>query len=121
MLARFSAEVRCLTDADIVGFRPVSSARKHPEANHASATAIDIMESAYGVAAEDVFTRTEQLLIGDIVKDCGGTVGWSRDTNASHFFIAHPPNSGALRKVAERLLADRELPAAHARVHRQRG
>lgn len=121
VLARFSTEVRNLTTPDISGFHVVTTGRQRPEANHASGTAVDIMAAAYGAPAEDVFTRTELLVIDDILRECRGVVGWSRNTNASHFFIAARPESRGLRQVAEKVLSDLEVPASHARFHRGHG
>lgn len=110
VLARFSAEIRNLESADIVGFAKVKQ-RRSLEANHASGTAIDILPESYSTAAADVFTAYERRVVRDIVADCQGTVEWAATKNASHFYISVPPSHPRLATLSTQTLRNTEIPS----------
>mgnify|MGYP001619304549 CR=1 FL=1 len=118
VLRRFASEIAPLTSSDVEGFRTVRRRdRRSPEANHQSGTAVDILAGTYSAPAVDVLTATEILVIEDIVKSCGGSVGWLARSNAAHFFLTHGPSDRRLTKLAATILANQEAPGLHAARH----
>ncbi|MYZ33981.1 MULTISPECIES: hypothetical protein [unclassified Streptomyces] len=117
VIRRFHYEVEQIQRIDLAGWRDIGGLRKGlPESNLASGTAVRIRP---GASAKGGFYPAQELVLRDILADCGGLVRWGGDdsaVNESLFYIDAGPDDERVRKFADTLREWEVTPGAGAGV-----
>lgn len=104
VVRRFHYEVEQLHSVDIAGWQAIDELTKNaPESNLASGTAVRIRP---GAAAQGSLFPLQEVVVRDILADCGGVVRWGGDDNPvddSLFYLDRGPNSHEVRDLARKL------------------
>ncbi|MGW7671144.1 hypothetical protein ACWGJX_29050 [Streptomyces sp. NPDC054775] len=104
VVRRFHYEVEQLHSVDIAGWQAIDELTKNaPESNLASGTAVRIRP---GAAAQGSLFPLQEVVVRDILADCGGVVRWGGDDNLvdeSLFYLDRGPNSHEVRDLARKL------------------
>jgi len=101
VVRRFHYEIEQLHTVDIAGWQAIDELTKNaPESNLASGTAVRIRP---GAAAQGSLFPFQEVVVRDILADCGGVVRWGGDDNPvdeSLFYLDRGPNSHEVRDLA---------------------
>jgi hypothetical protein len=88
------------------------------ESNRLSGTALAVHPAAYPLAGGERLWPHHEVIVRDILLDCGGAVAWGGDLSpakCSHFHIAVRPGDRLLPRIAARL-----DPAGHGELRRRK-
>ncbi|GAA3887976.1 hypothetical protein ACWDWS_40680 [Streptomyces sp. NPDC003328] len=115
VVRRFHYEVEQLHTVDIAGWQAIGELTKNaPESNLASGTAVRIRP---GAAAQGSLFPLQEVVVRDILADCGGVVRWGGDDNPvdeSLFYLDRGPNSHEVRDLARTLRRGEVTPGQGA-------
>ncbi|MFE9132075.1 hypothetical protein ACFYOF_42835 [Streptomyces sp. NPDC007148] len=115
VVRRFHYEVEQLHTVDIAGWQAIGELTKNaPESNLASGTAVRIRP---GAAAQGSLFPLQEVVVRDILADCGGVVRWGGDDNPvdeSLFYLDRSPNSHEVRDLARTLRRGEVTPGQGA-------
>lgn len=104
VIRRFHYEVEELPSGDLLGWQAADGLRAGaPESNLASGTAVRIRP---GASAKGGFFAHQELVLRDILAECGGVVRWGGDddeVDESLFYLVPGPADRRVRELADRL------------------
>jgi len=113
---RFHYEIGSLDLGGIVSFKDPANLTGY-ETNHASGTAIDIRPGWYPAGVRGNFLKHEVAVIRDVLRECGGVVGWGGDfaqPDEGHFQIDVGPGDARLARLVDQLRHWDQLPGKGA-------
>ncbi len=104
VVRRFHYEIEEIPRVDLVGWSRIGTLqRRRPESNLASGTAVRIRP---GARAKGGFYPLQQLVLRDVLAECGGVVRWGGDdrhVDESLFYICVGPQNPRVQTVAHKL------------------
>ncbi|WP_372409242.1 hypothetical protein [Streptomyces luteireticuli] len=104
VIRRFHYEIEEIQRVDLAGWREIGKLHKSlPESNLASGTAVQIRP---GASAKGGLFPPQELVLRDVLADCGGVVRWGGDdsnVNESLFYISTGPDDERVRQVADKI------------------
>ncbi|MER5944953.1 hypothetical protein ABT127_02685 [Streptomyces sp. NPDC001904] len=111
VVRRFHYEVEQLHRVDLAGWQAIGSMdEKLPESNLASGTAVRVRP---GAAAKGSLFPLQEIVLRDILADCGGVVRWGGDdarVDESLFYLDRGPDDRQVRALAGRLRKGETTP-----------
>ncbi|MBE1491499.1 hypothetical protein [Plantactinospora soyae] len=117
VVRRFHYEIEAIQGLDLAGWCEIGKLDKRlPESNLASGTAIRIRP---GARAKGGFFPMQELVLRDVLAECGGTVRWGgddREVDESLFYIAIGPHDEQVRTVADKFRGWEATPGKGAGV-----
>ncbi|MFE5255889.1 hypothetical protein [Streptomyces coelicoflavus] len=90
-----------------------------PQSNQASGTAVVIRPNSYPPGVRGGFTKSEQLVIRDIIADTEGLIRWAGDDRPAYeglFYLTAHPDDARLTRVAAKIRTWNETPGVGAGV-----
>ncbi|MFJ8616123.1 hypothetical protein [Streptomyces clavifer] len=118
VITRFHYEIGSLRAGEVTGWQAPGSVRKGlSESNLASGTAVRIRPGSYPSGARGGFFPLEELVVRDILAECGGVVRWGGDDrkpDESLFSLDVPPGDERLKETAARIRSWNHTPGLGA-------
>lgn len=90
-----------------------------PQSNQASGTAVVIRPNSYPPGVRGGSTKSEQLIIRDIIADTEGLIRWPGDDRPAYeglFYLSAHPDDARLTRVAAKIRTWNETPGVGARI-----